>query len=181
MLEELAPKLDGLLVIDEAYADFAEETCMSLVKRHANVMVVRSLSKSFSLAGMRLGFGVAQEPIIRELFKVKESYNLDRVSLAAAEAALEDIEHMRANVKRVVATRERLIGELDAIGLALYPSRSNFVFFSVANAPAVKQGLMERGVLVRHFNTPDLKDFIRVTVGSDEEINRFLSELKSIL
>ena len=177
-LDDLAPKLDGVLVIDEAYADFAEETCLSLVRKHGNVIVPRTLSKSFSLAGMRLGYGVAQRPIIEQLFKVKESYNLDRISLAAAEAALDDLEHMQTNVRRVIATRERLKRELEAMGLFFYPSRSNFIFFRIENAPEVKQGLMDRGVLVRHFNTPELKDYIRVSIGSDEEIDRFLAELK---
>jgi len=180
VLDDLAPKLDGVLVVDEAYADFAEETCLPLVKKHGNVIVVRTLSKSFSLAGMRLGYGVAQRPIIEQLFKVKESYNLDRISLAAAEAALDDLEHMQTNVRRVIATRERLQRELEAMGLAFYPSRSNFVFFRIEKAPEVKRKLMDRGVLVRHFDTPELKDYIRVSVGSDDEIDRFLSELKSV-
>jgi len=181
VLDALAPKLGGLLVVDEAYADFAEDTCLPLVRKHANVIVVRTMSKSFSLAGMRLGYGIAQAAVIEQLFKVKESYNLDRISLAAAEAALDDLEHAASNVRRVIATRERLKGELEAMGLFFYPSRSNFVFFRIDNAPAVKQELMARGVLVRHFNTPDLNDFIRVTVGSDDEIDRFLVELKSIV
>jgi len=179
-LDELAPKLDGLLVIDEAYADFAEETCLPLVRNHANVIVVRTLSKSFSLAGMRLGYGVSQRANIEQLFKVKESYNLDRISLAAAEAALGDLEHAQANVRKVIATRERLQAELDAIGLAYYPSRSNFVFFRIENAAAVKQALMDRGVLVRYLRLPGYEDSLRVSIGSDAEIDRFLSELKEI-
>jgi len=181
MLDALAPKLGGLLVIDEAYADFAEDTCLPLVRTRPNVIVVRTMSKSFSLAGMRLGYGVAPAPVIEQLFKVKESYNLDRISLAAAEAALDDVPHAQANVRRVIATRERLKGELHSMGLSFYPSRSNFVFFRVENALDVKQKLMDRGVLVRHFNTPELRDHIRVTVGSDEEIDRFLAELRDLL
>jgi histidinol-phosphate aminotransferase len=181
VLDALAPKLGGLLVIDEAYADFAEDTCLPLVRKHPNVIVVRTMSKSFSLAGMRLGYGVAPAPVIEQLFKVKESYNLDRISLAAAEAALDDVPHAQANVRRVIATRERLKGELDSMGLSFRPSRSNFVFFKVKNALGVKQKLMDRGVLVRHFNTPELRDHIRVTVGSDEEIDRFLAELRDLL
>jgi len=181
VLDDLAPKLDGLLVIDEAYADFAEDTCMPLVKKHPNVVVVRSFSKSFSLAGMRLGFGVAQKPVIGGLFKAKESYNLDRVSLAAAEAALDDLDHMRANVKRIIATRERLAAGLAKMGLSFLPSRANFVFVKVAGASAVKQQLADRGVLVRHFDTPGVGDFIRVSVGTDDEAGRFLTELQSVI
>jgi histidinol-phosphate aminotransferase len=112
---------------------------------------------------------------------VKESYNLDRISLAVAEAALDDLEQARANVRRVIATRERLKRELDALGLFFYPSRSNFIFFRIENASAVKQKLMDRGVLVRHFNTPDLRDYIRVSIGSDDEIDRFVEELKAVI
>ncbi len=179
-LDALAPEVGGLLVIDEAYADFAGATCLPLVRKHPNVIVVRSMSKSFSLAGMRLGFGIAQRPVIEQLFKAKDSYNLDRVSLAAAEAALDDLEYMQANVERVIATRERLQRELAAMGLFYYPSRSNFVFFRIRDAGAVKRKLMDRGVLVRHFDTPDLRDFIRVSVGSDAEIDRFLAELRAV-
>lgn len=180
-LDELAPKLDGLLVIDEAYADFAQDTCTPLVGKHENVIVVRSMSKSFSLAGMRLGYGIAQRPVIEQLFKVKESYNLDRVSLAAAEAALGDLEHMRGNVERVIATRERLAAELEAMGLSAYPSRANFIFFRIDDAPGVKQKLMDRGVLVRYLGLPGFEDHIRVSIGTDEEVRRFLTELKAIV
>ena len=180
-LDELAPKLDGLLVIDEAYADFAQDTCTPLVGKHANVIVARSMSKSFSLAGMRLGYGIAQRPVIEQLFKVKESYNLDRISLAAAEAALDDLEHMRGNVERVIATRERLAAELGAMGLVAYPSRANFIFFGIDDAPGVKQKLMDRGVLVRYLGLPGFEDHIRVSIGTDEEVDRFLTELKAIV
>ena len=181
VLDDLAPKLDGLLVIDEAYAEFAGETCMPLVKKHPNVVVARSFSKSFSLAGMRLGFGVAQKPVIDGLFKVKESYNLDRISMAAAEAALDDLDHMRANVKRIIATRERLSAKLAKMGLFFHPSRANFVFVKVAGAREVKRKLADRGVLVRHFDAPAVRDFIRVSIGTDEEIDRFLTELKNVI
>ena len=181
VLDKLAPKLNGLLVIDEAYADFAETTCLPLVKRHPNVIVPRTMSKSFSLAGMRLGYGVAQRGIIEQLMKVKESYNLDRVSLAAAEAALDDIEHVRKNVEKIIATRQRLARALEELGLFAYPSRSNFIFFKIDDAGDVKRKLMERGVLVRHFDTPDLRDFIRVSIGSDAEIDRFIDELCALV
>jgi histidinol-phosphate aminotransferase len=181
VLDGLARRLDGLLVIDEAYADFAKKTCMRLVRSHPNVIVVRSLSKSFSLAGMRLGYGVSQPHNIRELVKVKESYNLDRVSQAAGAAALSDVGYAEANCDRVIATRERLKEALGALGLSFYPSESNFVFFRVANAAEIKQALMDRGVLVRYLGLPGHEDYLRVSVGTDEEIDRFLAELKRLL
>ena len=180
-LDALAPKLGGLLVIDEAYADFAKKTCLPLAAEHGNVIVVRSLSKSFSLAGMRLGYAVSQPHNIVELVKVKESYNLDRVSQAAALAALDDVAHAEANCDRVIATRERLKGELDKLGLFFYPSESNFVFFRIDGAAGVKQKLMDRGVLVRYLGLPGFEDFLRVSIGTDDEIGRFLAELKAII
>jgi histidinol-phosphate aminotransferase len=181
VLDSLARRLDGLLVIDEAYADFAQATCLDLASTHPNVVVVRSLSKSFSLAGMRLGFAVSSPPVVEQLFKVKDSYNLSRVAQAAGIAALDDLEYMRRNTERVIATRERVQSEFQAMALEFIPSRSNFILVRVENAGEVKGGLMERGVLVRYFDTPDLRDFIRVSMGTDEDMDTFLEALRAVL
>lgn len=180
-LDALAPRLDGLLVIDEAYADFAKKTCVPLAAKHPNVIVVRSLSKSFSLAGMRLGYGVSPPANIEQLVKVKESYNLDRISQAVAVAALDDLEHVERNCDRVIATRERLKRELDGLGLFCYPSEANFIFFRVDGAPAVKRELMDRGVLVRELGLPGYEDFLRVSIGTDAEIDTFLEHLRACI
>jgi histidinol-phosphate aminotransferase len=180
-LDGIARKLTGLLVIDEAYADFAKRSCFDLARRHGNVIVVRTLSKSFSLAGMRLGYGVSQPHNIEQLFKVKESYNLDRVSQAVALAALDDLPHAEANVDRVVATRVRLKDELRAMGLDVFPSESNFVFVRVPAAAEVKQMLMDRGVLVRYLALAGYEDYLRISIGTDDEIDRLLAELRAVL
>ncbi len=128
-LERLAERVDGLLVVDEAYIDFAEEkaTALPLLRRHQNVVVLRTLSKSYSLAGMRIGLGFAVPAVIGELCKAKDSYNISRTSIAAGAAALQDQEHMRANVARIRRTREHLIAELGQLGYAVPPSQANFV------------------------------------------------------
>ena len=105
----IAGKIDGIIVVDEAYVDFAEDNCMRLVDKHPNLIILRTLSKSYSLAGMRLGFAVAQEDLINGMMKVKDSYNVDRLSMASAVAALEDQETFRENVSRIKQTRSRLI------------------------------------------------------------------------
>ncbi len=183
VLRELAPRLAGLLVVDEAYGDFGSVTALPLIADHANVVVVRSFSKSFSLAGLRVGIAFAQSRVIRELLKVKDSYNLNRISIAAATAALTDPEWMRANVERIRNTRRRMHAALSDLGYSVLPSETNFV---LARRPGenqlqVYEALRERGILVRYFATPELCDALRITVGTDDEIDAMLSALTEIL
>jgi histidinol-phosphate aminotransferase len=183
VIEKLARACSGLLVVDEAYVDFASETALPLVHRHANVAVLRTFSKSFSLAGMRIGLAFANEAIIAELGKVKDSYNLSRLSLVAATAALDDYVWMERNVGRIRETRTTLIEGLRALGLLVLQSEANFV---LARQPGrdmqlVQQRLKQRGVLVRHFATPELRDGLRITVGTAADVVRLLRELREIL
>lgn len=178
-IAELAAALPGVLVVDEAYADFADTNALGLVGRQPNVLVLRTFSKSFSLAGLRVGLVFGHPELLAGLHTVKDSYNLNRVSQAAATAALEDVAHMAANVGRIRATRERLTTALVARGFVVPPSSANFV---LARRPGVDQGpvlhrLAERGVLVRHFAVPGLSDALRVTVGTDDEVDAFLAAL----
>ncbi|MCW5893549.1 MAG: histidinol-phosphate transaminase [bacterium] len=178
-IAELAAMLPGILVVDEAYGDFADTNALGLVGRHANVLVLRTFSKSFSLAGMRVGLAFGHPELLAGLHTVKDSYNLNRVSQAAATAALEDVAHMQANVARIRATRARLTEALVARGFAVPPSSANFV---LARRPGVDQGpvlrrLAEQGILVRHFAVPGLADALRITVGTDEETDAFLAAL----
>jgi len=182
-LAALARAVSGVLVIDEAYVDFADDSCLRLVKRHRNVIVLRSFSKSFSLCGVRLGFALARKPLIAGLAKVKDSYNVNRLAMAAGAAALDDIASMRANVERIRKTRARLTEALEALGWFVYPSQSNFLFARVRPAQSARkiyEELWRRKILVRHFNVPGLDDGLRITVGSDREINALLRELRSI-
>ena len=151
------------------------------------MIVLRTLSKSFSLAGLRVGLAFAAPPIIEGLAKVKDSYNLDRVAQAAAVAALGDIAWMEANATKIKATRARLIESLGRLGLRAERSESNFVLATVEsppapmNAAAIKAELQARGVLVRWFNEEGLRDSLRITVGTDEEIDVLLGQLESIM
>jgi len=181
-IEELARRLDGVLVVDEAYVDFARESAMPLVTRHPNVVVLRTFSKSFSLAGLRIGLAFGHPDLLAGLRMVKDSYNLDRLALVAAEAALEDLDHMRANVARVRATRTRLARALADLGFSVLPSEANFVLARRAGtdlAPLTR-ALSSRDVLVRHFPTPELRDALRITVGTDEEIDVLLAALREL-
>jgi len=181
-LARLAGRLNGVLVIDEAYADFADENCLRLVKRHANVIVLRTFSKSFALCGVRVGFAVAREPLIAGMAKVKDSYNVNRLAIAAGVAALEDIASMRANVARIRKTRARLTKALEGLGWFVYPSQSNFVFARVRprqSARDIYRVLKRRKILVRFFDVPGLDDGLRITIGTDRAINTLLRELKS--
>ena len=183
-VEELAglarARRDALVVIDEAYADFADANATRLGAQEPNVIVLRTLSKSYSLAGLRVGLGLTTPALASELNKVKDSYNVSRLAQAGALAALNDQARMLEHVARVRATRVRLTRELAALGYTVPPSQANFV---LARRPGrtllpVKQALLERGILVRYF--AEIPDALRITVGTDEEIDRLLAELGSL-
>jgi len=178
----LARAVAGVLVVDEAYVDFAETTALGLVGREPNVVVLRTLSKSYSLAGLRVGLAFAVPALLQGLRTVKDSYNLNRLSQVAATAALADQSTVRANVARVIATRRRLTDALRAMGYAVPDSHANFV---LARRPGVDQApmaaaLAERDVLVRHFRSHGLGDALRITVGTDEEIDALIAAMAAI-
>src|SRR5262249_50925106 len=147
------------------------------------LFVLRTFSKSFSLAGMRIGLGFGSPEVISELNKVKDSYNLDRLSLVAGCAAMEDTAWAMANVAKVVAARDALLPELTKLGLAVLPSQANFIFARTPSGDAgdLYRALRDRGILVRHFPTPTLKDGIRITVGTPEENTALLTALRAII
>jgi len=180
----LAGGLDGVLLVDEAYVDFADADCLALVERHPNVIVSRSFSKSYSLAGLRVGYAVAQEPLTEGMCKVKDSYDVDSVALAGATAAIEDQEWLRRNVDRIRATRGRMATALEEMGFRCMPSQANFVFARAPEsieAATLYKLLFERKVLVRYFDLPRVSDGLRITVGSDEEVDTLLAALEQIL
>jgi histidinol-phosphate aminotransferase len=181
-VRRLAKSLSGVLVVDEAYVDFAEEDCLELARELPNVVVLRTLSKSFSLAGLRVGFAFGPEPLIGGLLKVKDSYNLDRLAIVGAEAALSDLDWMKANVARIKTTRKRLTEGLQGLGLSPMPSQTNFVFVRCGEqAGRLYRELKARDVLVRHWDQPGIRDALRISVGTDDEIDRLLVEMKRIL
>lgn len=172
-------KYPGVVLIDEAYVDFASEDCMDLAARLPNVLVMRTLSKSYSLAGIRLGYVVGPSDLIGVLFKIKDSYNVNRVTQIAAAAALSDQPYMRRNVKRIRATRVRLAAELERRNFCVMPSETNFLFARPGSGTArgMFAALKEQGILVRYFPGPRTGDFLRITIGSDEEVDQLLDAL----
>ncbi|KPL04381.1 MAG: hypothetical protein AMK75_01225 [Planctomycetes bacterium SM23_65] len=181
---KLAESLGGVLVVDEAYVEFAETNCMRLVDEHENVIVLRTLSKSHSLAGLRLGLAVASKGLIAGLMKVKDSYNLDRLAIVGGAAALADEAHMRANIEKVKATRVRLVNELDALGFSTLPSQANFILTCPPDglsATEYYEKLWEKRILIRWLDQPRVRDYVRITVGTDDEIDRLLETTRDIL
>jgi histidinol-phosphate aminotransferase len=183
-LAKLAKRLGSrLLVIDEAYVDFADENALGLVRRHRNVVVLRTLSKSYSLAGMRLGLCFAHPAVIDALMKVKDSYNLSRVALAAGAEALRDSAWMRRNVEKVRRTRARTESRLRALGFEVPPSQANFVLARMPGrdmAP-VARGLRRAGILVRHFATLLLQDALRISIGTPAEMTALFKALAPLV
>ncbi len=179
---ELAGRCAGILVVDEAYADFAGADALDLVRSRENVVVTRTLSKSYSLAGMRLGFAIARPAIVDALDKIRDHYNLDRLAQAACVAALTDQDYFRECTRRICETREWFTRELGAIGYAVIESRGNFVFASPAdrNGTRVYEGLFERKILVRHFTDPLLAHGLRISIGTREEMEQTLAAIKEI-
>lgn len=182
-VEHLARRAKGLVIVDEAYVDFARESALPLLASCDNLVVLRTFSKSFSLAGMRIGLGFGSREVIDQLNKVKDSYNLDRMSLVAAHAALEDYGWMQANVAKVRAARDELVVELRGLGFRVLPSEANFVFAEspTKSGAEVYQNLRDAGILVRHFPTAALSGGVRITVGTREEHDALVSALRSFL
>jgi histidinol-phosphate aminotransferase len=173
----------GVVLIDEAYVDFAREHCLDLAARLPNVLVMRTLSKSFSLAGLRLGYCVGAEPLIGALFTIKDSYNVSRLTQAVALAALSDPGHMRRNARRVRATRRRLGQALGGLGFKVYPSDTNFLWVRPPRIPARRlfAALKRRRILVRHFPGPRTGAFLRITVGTDGDADRLVAVLRELM
>jgi histidinol-phosphate aminotransferase len=183
-LAKLARALqDHLLVIDEAYVDFAAENAIGLLRRFPNVVILRTLSKSFSLAGMRLGLCFARPNITEELMKVKDSYNLSRIALAAGAEALDDVAWMRRNVERVKQTRVASIARLRKMGFEVPDSSANFVLARIAGhdlAPLVR-AIRRSGILVRHFPTPMMRDALRISIGTPTEMKALFKAIAANL
>jgi len=181
LIRSIADSLSGPLVLDEAYGDFAIENGLSLVGR--KIVVTRSLSKSYALAGIRFGFAVADPATIYELNKVRDSYNCDALSLTAATAAMEDRDWLRTNCDRVIATRERMTSALAELGFTVTPSQANFVWCRRTDRPhkPIYEALRGRGILIRYMDYAKYGDGLRISVGTDAEIDALLEVLADIL
>jgi len=182
-LADLAGRLSGVLVVDEAYGDFADSTALPLTRDFDNVIVLRTLSKSYSLAGLRLGFGVGNPALLTGLAKVKDSYNVGVLACAVGTAAMRDQAHMAANAERICASRAKLTADLEALGFAVLPSQSNFLLARPADGDGGRlyEALKARGILVRYFNQPQLDDKLRITVGTDEQNAALVTALGEVL
>lgn len=174
---------DRVVVIDEAYVDFGAESAVSLINRYENLVVCQTTSKSRSLAGLRVGFAIAQSHLIAALEAVKNSFNsypIDRFAIAAAVASFEDQAYFEEQCQKVITSREKLVRDLNELGFNVLPSKANFIFatHSQHDAGQLAQKLREQGIIVRYFNKPRINQFLRITVGTDEQNARLVQTLK---
>jgi histidinol-phosphate aminotransferase len=177
---------DQLVVIDEAYVDFGAESAVPLVARHDNLLIVQTLSKARALAGLRVGFAVGQRPLIEALERVKDSFNsypLGCLAIAGAIAAVEDDAWFAETRQRIMANREALVHALTGLGFEVLPSVANFVFarHQSHSGAHLAAELRQRGVLVRHFQKPRIQDFLRITVGTEDQCSRLTAELRGLI
>ena len=182
--EVLQSNPDSVVVIDEAYVDFGAESAVSLVARYENLVVCQTTSKSRSLAGLRVGFAIAQPHLIAALEAVKNSFNsypMDRFAIAAAVASFEDQAYFEAQCQKVIDSREKLVANLEAIGFKVLPSKANFIFVSLPHKDAgeLAAELRQRGIIVRYFNKPRINQYLRITIGADEQNQRLVDTLKN--
>jgi len=182
----LRANTDSVVVIDEAYVDFGAESAVALISRYPNLLVVQTLSKSRSLAGLRVGFALGQPTLIEALDRVKNSFNsypIDRLAMAGAAAALEDKAYFEQTRQAVIASRERLVAQLTELGFEVLPSAANFVFarHPRRDAAELAQALRERSIIVRHFKAPRIEQFLRITVGTDAQCQALVDALRQLL
>ena len=183
-IRELARNLNGILVVDEAYADFAEDNAIGLVAEIDNLIVLRTLSKSYGLASLRVGLGFAAAALIDELDKVRDSYNLDLLAQAGARAALSDQDYLKKTVALVINERNYLSENLETLGFKVEPSQTNFIFVTPpvgVRAEAMQATLENNGFFVRYFADPDLAHGLRITIGLRSEMEQLIGAIKQIL
>ena len=177
---------DSVMVVDEAYVDFGGESAIPLIARYPNLLVVQTLSKSRSLAGLRIGFAAGHADLVEALERVKNSFNsypLDRLAIAGAVASYEDRDYFEQTCKAVIASREKLVAELKVLGFEVLPSAANFIFARHPRHDAQESALAlrRRGIIVRHFKQPRIEQFLRITVGTDEQCAALATALREIV
>jgi histidinol-phosphate aminotransferase len=182
-LDELCRAQKGVLLLDEAYVDFASENAMSLALKYPHVLVARTFSKAYSLCFQRVGYCVGHPDLIAALHKIRDSYNVNGLGQVAALATLDDLPRYRANFRRIIATRERLSHELEALGFRVFPSQTNFILVRPPKYTAQTwlQKLGDRKILVRWFSDPLVRDYLRITVGKPEEAAALVKAAKTDL
>ncbi|MEC5424612.1 histidinol-phosphate transaminase [Virgibacillus sp. C22-A2] len=177
---------DQVVIIDEAYIDFASESAVSLINTYNNLLVIQTMSKSRSLAGLRIGFALGNSDLIEGLTRIKDSFNsytLDRLAIAGAEAAIKDTNYYKSTTREIIHTREWITAEMKKRGFHILPSQANFIFVSHYNKQAEElyAALKDRNVLIRHFNKPGIDNYLRVTIGTNKNMELFLNKLDEIL
>jgi histidinol-phosphate aminotransferase len=182
-VREIAERLSCPLLVDEAYVDFAAQNCLHLIAQTEKIMISRTLSKSYALAGLRFGFLVAQPHVIQQLNKVKDSYNCDRLAIAGAVAALDDQDWLRETVAKIVATREQVAVRASGLGFSVAPSQANFVWCTHAEKAAypLYDRLKRFGILVRYMNYSGWGDGLRISVGTEDQMDACFTVLESLL
>jgi histidinol-phosphate aminotransferase len=182
-LESLCRAQKGVVVLDEAYVDFAGENALKLALKYPHVLVARTFSKAYSLCFQRVGYFVGHRDLIAALHKIRDSYNVNGLGQIGAEATLDDLPYYRANFKKIIATREWLSRELTKLGFRVLPSRTNFILVrpSRFSAPAWLQSLRVQKILVRWFGRPEVKDYLRITIGTAAEAEALVNAARKIL
>ena len=182
-LDELCRAQKGVVVLDEAYVDFAGENALKLALKYPHVLVARTFSKAYSLCFQRVGYFVGHRDLIAALHKIRDSYNVNGLGQIAAEATLDDLPYYRANFKKIIATREWLSRELTKLGFRVLPSRTNFILVrpSRFSAQAWLQSLRVKKILVRRFGRPEVKDYLRITIGTAAEAEALVNAVRKIL
>lgn len=176
---------EHVVILDEAYIDFGGESAVKLINEYPNLPVIQTLSKSRSLAGLRVGMAFGQEDLIEGLERVKNSFNsytLDRIALAGAKAALEDEDYFREICRNVIRTREWTVKQLEELGCSVIESKANFVMVTRPAIPAKRlfEELCEQSILVRYFAQPRIDNYVRVSIGTDEEMKQFVDAVRKI-
>ncbi|MFP4139079.1 MAG: histidinol-phosphate transaminase [Planctomycetota bacterium] len=181
-LAELADGLEGLVVIDEAYVDFADASAIDLLEGRDNVILLRTLSKGYSLAGLRLGFGVARPPVLKGLLKTKSIYNVGSLPCLLGTAALRDPKYTEKRAGQIVATRKRLAAALETAGWRVWDSQANFLFTQPPedSAARIAAGLRKRNIYIRYYDQPGVSDKLRISIGTEEETDALLSALSDL-
>jgi histidinol-phosphate aminotransferase len=182
-LEKLCAAQRGVIVLDEAYVDFANENALKLALKFPHVLVARTFSKAYSLCFQRVGYFVGHPDLIAALHKIRDSYNVNGLGQVAAEATLDDLKYYRANFKKIIATRDWLSRELTKLGFRVFPSRTNFILAQPPLFPAKEwlQKLRDRKILVRWFSFPEVKNHLRITIGTQAEAETLSKAVRAIL
>ena len=182
-LVKLLNATDALVLVDEAYFEFSRTTMRPYLAMHKNLLILRTFSKAFSLAGVRMGYILGNAEVIREFLKVRQPYSVDAVSQAIAREVFSERQKFEHGIMAIISERDRLLEELAKVpGVTVYPSDSNYILFKLEGADKVWDALYARGILVRDFShAPMLEDCLRVSVGTEEENNEFLAALREIV